>query len=70
MRNLQVKILGPMVLLLAAAASAYALAPAETPEPTQHDFVVKNFKTESDAVLPEARILCDTYGEDIPPAPP
>jgi homoserine O-acetyltransferase/O-succinyltransferase len=63
MRNLKVKILGSMVLLLAAAASAHAQVPAETQEPTQHEFVVKNFKTESGAVLPEARILYGTYGE-------
>jgi homoserine O-acetyltransferase len=31
-------------------------------EPVQHEFVIKNFKTESGVVLPEARIVYGTYG--------
>jgi homoserine O-acetyltransferase len=58
-----VKILQSVVLLLASAAAAYPQAPAEAPEPAQHEFVIKNFKTESGAVLPEAKILYGTYGE-------
>ncbi len=61
------KRLGWLVLLVGVAAtSAYAdaAAPAsETLEPTQHEFVVRNFKTESGTVLPEARVVYGTYGE-------
>ena len=32
-------------------------------EPVQHEFVIKNFKTESGVVLPEARIVYGTYGK-------
>src|SRR5271168_860299 len=32
-------------------------------EPIQHEFVIKNFKTESGTVLPEARIVYGTYGK-------
>jgi homoserine O-acetyltransferase/O-succinyltransferase len=32
-------------------------------EPVQHEFVIKNFKTESGSVLPEARIVYGTYGK-------
>jgi homoserine O-acetyltransferase len=31
-------------------------------EPVQHEFVIKNFKTESGVVLPEAKIVYGTYG--------
>ena len=63
------KRLGWLALLVSVAAvSAYADAAAtasaaETLEPTQHEFVVKNFKTESGTVLPEARVVYGTYGE-------
>src|ERR1700678_70289 len=30
--------------------------------PVRHEFVIKNFKTESGAVLPEARVVYGTYG--------
>src|SRR5277367_2531201 len=30
--------------------------------PVRHEFVIKNFKTESGAVLPEAHIVYGTYG--------
>jgi pimeloyl-ACP methyl ester carboxylesterase len=33
-----------------------------TPDPQRHEFVIHNFKTESGAVLPEARIVYGTYG--------
>jgi homoserine O-acetyltransferase/O-succinyltransferase len=52
-----------LVVLLAAASLPYAVGAADKPEPTQHEFVIKNFKTESGAVLPEARIVYGTYGE-------
>jgi homoserine O-acetyltransferase len=35
----------------------------ETKEPVQHEFVIKNFKTESGVVLPEAKIVYGTYGK-------
>ena len=34
----------------------------ETKEPIQHEFIIRNFKTESGAELPEARIVYGTYG--------
>jgi homoserine O-acetyltransferase len=44
-------------------AQARADTAADEPQPTQHEFVVKNFKTESGTVLPEARIVYGTYGK-------
>src|ERR1700733_11175513 len=38
-------------------------AAAAQAEPIQHEYVIKNFKTESGAVLPEARIVYGTYGK-------
>ena len=38
-------------------------AGAPPKEPVQHEFVIKNFKTESGAMLPEARIIYGTYGK-------
>ena len=43
-------------------AAQNAAAPAE-PQPTQHVFVIHNFKTESGVVLPEAKIVYGTYGQ-------
>jgi homoserine O-acetyltransferase/O-succinyltransferase len=44
--------------------AAHAATPSEPPkEPVQHEFVIKNFKTESGTVLPEARIVYGTYGK-------
>jgi homoserine O-acetyltransferase/O-succinyltransferase len=37
-------------------------APKE-PEPTEHSYVIHNFKTESGVVLPEARVEYGTYGK-------
>ncbi len=39
-----------------------SVAQAQTVEPVQGEFVLKNFRTESGAVLPEARIVYATYG--------
>ena len=36
---------------------------AQKVEPVQHEFVIKNFKTESGVVLPEAKIVYGTYGK-------
>jgi len=52
-----------MVVLMIAAARIHAEAPTDTPEPTQHEFIVKSFKTESGTVLPEAHLVYGTYGE-------
>ncbi len=38
-------------------------APVAGPTPTRHEFIIKNLKTESGVVLPEARIVYGTYGE-------
>ncbi len=37
-------------------------AQVETKEPVQHEYVIKNFKTESGVVLPEVKIVYGTYG--------
>ena len=42
---------------------AHAQAAAPDAEPVQHEFIVKNFKTENGTVLPEARIVYGTYGK-------
>jgi homoserine O-acetyltransferase/O-succinyltransferase len=39
-----------------------AAQPAQ-PQPTEHTFVIRNFKTESGAVLPAAKIVYGTYGQ-------
>ncbi len=36
---------------------------AQAADPEQHEFIIRNFKTESGAVLPEARIVYGTYGK-------
>jgi len=36
---------------------------AQSPEPVTHEFVIKNFQTESGVVLPEAHITYGTYGK-------
>ena len=49
---------------LAAALGLYiAAATAQPVEPVQHEFIIKNFKTESGVLLPEARITYGTYGK-------
>jgi homoserine O-acetyltransferase len=50
-------------LLVSAAARVHADTPAAAPEPTQHEFIARNFKTESGTVLPEAHLVYGTYGE-------
>jgi homoserine O-acetyltransferase len=41
----------------------WAQSKVESKEPMQHEFVIKNFKTESGVVLPEAKIVYGTYGK-------
>ena len=52
--------------LLPALLLALAIAPADAQEagkdPVQHDFTIRNFKTESGTILPEARVVYGTYG--------
>jgi homoserine O-acetyltransferase len=36
---------------------------AHAADPEQHEFIIRNFKTESGAILPEARIVYGTYGK-------
>ena len=49
--------------ILLAPALLFSSAFAAPEEPTQHEFVLKSFKTESGTVLPEARIVYGTYGK-------
>lgn len=42
--------------------SVTAQTPSANPEPTEHSFVLHNFRTESGVVLPEAKIVYGTYG--------
>lgn len=56
----------PLLCLLAAIASFAAAQDAPKPpqpQPTEHTFVLHNFKTESGVVLPEAKIVYGTYGQ-------
>ncbi len=57
----ELTLLGWLATLLAVA-SPLPAQPAAAPEPTRHEFVLKNFRTESGSVLPEARIVYGTYG--------
>ncbi len=41
---------------------AFAQSSPAEPQPVQHEFVIKNLRTESGTVLPEAHILYGTYG--------
>ena len=52
-----------LIIALFGVQLAQAQAPAADAEPVQHEFIVKNFKTESGTVLPEARIVYGTYGK-------
>ncbi len=62
MRSLCMALIGATVAMIGAADHAGAqTAPAE-PGPVQHDFVIRNFATESHAVLPEAHLVYGTYG--------
>ncbi len=43
-------------------ALAIVPAAAQNADPVRHEFVIKNFKTESGKVLPEARVVYGSYG--------
>jgi homoserine O-acetyltransferase len=53
------------VLAAFAAGSAFAQTPATAPalNPTRHEFVIENFKTESGVTLPKAIVDYGTYGQ-------
>jgi homoserine O-acetyltransferase/O-succinyltransferase len=64
--NLPRKILAGCTLagaLLSARVGFAQTAVVPDSEPVQHEFVIDHFKTESGAVLPQARILYGTYGQ-------
>ena len=46
-----------------ACAVLFAVGIAHAEEPTRHEFVIKNFKTEGGKVLPAAHIVYGTYGK-------
>jgi homoserine O-acetyltransferase/O-succinyltransferase len=48
--------------ILAIPFASISLADAPQKEPVQHEFVIRHFKTENGAELPEARITYGTYG--------
>ena len=59
----------PKIILLALLAASTLSAPAQNTkpepkklEPTEHTFLLHNFRTESGVVLPEAKIVYGTYG--------
>ena len=52
-----------MIMVLFGIQLADAQAPAPDAEPVQHEFIIKNFKTESGTVIPEAHIVYGTYGK-------
>src|SRR5215831_800248 len=49
--------------LLAMLCAAGPPAPADEPEPQEHEFVIEHFKTEGGTELPRVRIVYGTYGE-------
>ncbi len=52
-----------LILVFVAQTSFAQNAPAAKPQPSeQHEFVIDNFRTESGAVLPQARVVYGTYG--------
>src|SRR5260370_16271899 len=51
-----------LLLLTAPTLFAQDAKPAKGPEAERHEFVIANFKTESGATLPVARIVYGTYG--------
>jgi homoserine O-acetyltransferase len=52
-----------VALIVALGLLAHAQAATPDAEPVPHEFIIKNFKTESGTVLPEARIVYGTYGK-------
>lgn len=56
------RVIRPMLALALAASEAAVPAIAQTVAPVRHELVIRNFRTEGDAVLPEARVVYGTYG--------
>jgi homoserine O-acetyltransferase len=52
-----------LIIVLVAAQWPQAQATAKDPEPVQHEIIIKGFKTEGGAVLPEARVVYGTFGK-------
>lgn len=52
-----------VILVHLLAAAVWPLHAQTRPMPEQHEFILHNFKTESGAVLPEARVVYGTYGK-------
>lgn len=52
-----------LALLAAQFSACHCFAAGADGEPTQHEFVIDNFKTESGTVLPKAHIVYGTYGQ-------
>jgi homoserine O-acetyltransferase len=52
-----------LIIALLAMHAPPVRADVKEPEPVQHEFLVKSFKTESGAVLPEARVVYGTFGK-------
>jgi homoserine O-acetyltransferase len=52
-----------LLLVLVLLDAALVQVVAQQPDPVQHEFIIQNFPTESGIVLPEARIVYDTYGK-------
>ena len=57
------RVLLPLLIALAPLTHAQSATQPSEPQPTEHTFVIRNFKTESGAVLPEAKIVYGTYGQ-------
>ncbi len=51
-----------MSLGLCCAGGAPAQEKTDGPQPTQHEYIIQGFRTESGAVLPQAKIVYGTYG--------
>ncbi len=51
-----------MAVTFVAGAGAGAQEKAKGPQPVQHEFVIRNFRTETGVVLPEAKVVYGTYG--------
>jgi homoserine O-acetyltransferase/O-succinyltransferase len=52
-----------VIAVIAGSGMRILQARAADAEPAQHEFIIRNFKTEGGAVLPEARIVYGTYGQ-------
>jgi homoserine O-acetyltransferase len=60
---LKLRKVGAVAVLSFAGIAMQAQEAAAPKEPVQHEYVIKNFKTESGIVLPEAKIVYGTYGK-------